>query len=80
MPKQFSSRTKAAVEQANAGVEQAKALREQARKRLHTLGLREGEAKPQVIVRSPLAGKVLELTVVAGEYRNDTSGASDDDR
>jgi cobalt-zinc-cadmium efflux system membrane fusion protein len=65
--------SKAAVEQANAGVEQAKAQREQARKRLQTLGLKEGEAKQQVTVRSPLAGKVLELTVVAGEYRNDTS-------
>jgi len=64
---------KASVEQANAGVEQAKAAREQARKRLRMLGLKEGEVRQQVMVRSPLAGKVLELTVVAGEYRNDTA-------
>jgi membrane fusion protein, heavy metal efflux system len=29
--------------------------------------------KPQVVVRAPLAGKVLEIGIVAGEYRNDTT-------
>jgi cobalt-zinc-cadmium efflux system membrane fusion protein len=63
----------AAVDAANAGIEVAKAAREQARQRIRLLGLKEGEANRQVTVRSPLAGKVLELSVVAGEYRNDTA-------
>jgi cobalt-zinc-cadmium efflux system membrane fusion protein len=63
----------AAAEQAAAAVEQAKAARTQALKRLQLLGLKPDEAKPQIVVRSPLAGKVLELSVVAGEYRNDTT-------
>ncbi len=64
---------KAAIEQASAGVDQAKAAREQAWKRLRTLGLKEGKARQEIIVRSPLAGKVIELNVVAAEYRNDTA-------
>ncbi len=63
----------ASVDAANAGVESAKAVREQARERLRLLGLKENEAKRQVTVRAPLAGKVLDIGVVAGEYRNDTS-------
>jgi cobalt-zinc-cadmium efflux system membrane fusion protein len=65
--------SQAAAEQAAAAVEQAKAARTLALKRLQLLGLEPGEAKPQIVVRSPLAGKVLELSVVAGEYRNDTT-------
>ncbi|HZS09038.1 MAG TPA: efflux RND transporter periplasmic adaptor subunit [Blastocatellia bacterium] len=64
---------RAGVEQAKAGIAQARALREQSRRRLAVLGLKPGEAKPQVIVHAPLAGKVLEISVVAGEYRNDTT-------
>ena len=30
-------------------------------------------AKPQVVVRAPLADKVLEAGVAAGEHRNDTA-------
>ena len=37
------------------------------------LGLTPRDFKQQVIVRSPLSGKVLELSVVPGEFRNDTS-------
>jgi membrane fusion protein, heavy metal efflux system len=65
--------SKAAVELAGAGVEQAKAARAQALKALGLLGIKPGDAKPQVVVRSPLAGKVLEIGIVAGEYRNDTT-------
>jgi len=65
--------SKAAVELAGAGVEQAKAARAQALKALGLLGIKSGDAKPQVVVRSPLAGKVLEIGIVAGEYRNDTT-------
>ncbi len=64
---------KAGVEQAKAGIVQATAVREQARRRLAMLGLKPGEAKPQVVVRAPLSGKVLEISVVAGEFRNDTT-------
>lgn len=63
----------AAAEQAAAAVEHAKVARAQALERLQLLGLKPGETKPQVVVRSPLAGKVLEISVVAGEYRNDTT-------
>jgi len=62
-----------ALVQAKAGVEQAQATREQSLRRLAVLGLRPGDFKQQVVVRSPLSGKVLDLSVVAGEYRNDTS-------
>jgi membrane fusion protein, heavy metal efflux system len=65
--------SKAAVELASAGVEQAKAARAQALKALDMLGIEPGDAKPQVVVRSPLAGKVLDIGIVAGEYRNDTT-------
>src|SRR5262249_27410586 len=41
--------------------------------RLRVLGLNAGGTSPRVTVRSPLAGKVLDLTIVPGEYRNDTS-------
>jgi len=62
----------ASIEQSKAAIEQAKALREQSQRRIATLGLKPGEAKPQLVVRAPLAGKVLDLTIVAGEYRSDT--------
>ena len=62
-----------ALAQARAALEQARASREQARRRLGVLGLKPGEFQQRVVVRSPLAGKVLELSVVPGEYRNDTS-------
>jgi cobalt-zinc-cadmium efflux system membrane fusion protein len=62
-----------ALAQAKAAVEQAQASREQAVRRLALLGLKPGEFGEKVCVRSPLSGKVLELNVAAGEYRNDTS-------
>lgn len=65
--------SKAAAEQAAAAVEHAKAARARAFERLRLLGLKPGEARPQVVVRSPLAGKVMEMSVVAGEYRTDTT-------
>ena len=62
-----------AVTQAGAAVAQARAALDQAQRRLSVLGLTVGGTKQRVIVRSPLAGKVLDLTIVPGEYRNDTS-------
>jgi cobalt-zinc-cadmium efflux system membrane fusion protein len=62
-----------ALAQAKAGVEQAQASLDQAVRRLAVLGLKPGDSSQEVVVRSPLAGKVLELSVVPGEFRNDTS-------
>jgi cobalt-zinc-cadmium efflux system membrane fusion protein len=67
--------SKAAVELARAGIEQAKAARAQALKSLGLLGLGPDDTKPQIVVRAPLAGKVMEIGIVAGEYRNDTTAA-----
>jgi cobalt-zinc-cadmium efflux system membrane fusion protein len=64
-----------ALAQAKAAVEQAQAVREQALRRLAGLGLMPGDFKQEVILRAPLAGKVLELSVVPGEFRNDTSAS-----
>jgi cobalt-zinc-cadmium efflux system membrane fusion protein len=64
-----------ALVQAKAVGQQTDALLEQARRRLDVLGLSQHDARPQVVVRSPLAGKVLELSVVPGEYRNDTTAS-----
>jgi membrane fusion protein, heavy metal efflux system len=64
-----------ALAQGKAALEQAQAAREQAQRRLAGLGLTPGDSKQEVILRSPLAGKVLELSVVPGEFRNDTSAS-----
>ena len=59
--------------QARAALEQAQAARQQTQRKLIVLGLRPGDFDQHVTVRSPLSGKVLDLSIVAGEYRNDTS-------
>jgi cobalt-zinc-cadmium efflux system membrane fusion protein len=64
-----------ALAQAKAALDQAHASREQTLRRLTVLGLHPGDFDQQVVVRSPLAGKVLELSVVPGEYRNDTTAS-----
>jgi cobalt-zinc-cadmium efflux system membrane fusion protein len=64
-----------ALAQAEAAVEQARASREQSRRRLTVLGLSPTGFEQQVVVRAPLSGKVLELSVVPGEFRNDTTAA-----
>ena len=62
-----------ALAQAQAALDQAQAAREQAERRLAVLGLNPRDFTQQVAVRAPLSGKVLELSIVPGEYRNDTS-------
>jgi membrane fusion protein, heavy metal efflux system len=62
-----------ALAQAQASLDQALAGREQAERRLAVLGLTPRDFKQQLTVRAPLSGKVLELSVVPGEFRNDTS-------
>jgi cobalt-zinc-cadmium efflux system membrane fusion protein len=64
-----------ALAQANGSLQQARAGREQAARRLSVLGLTPGDVTQEVVLRSPLAGKVLELSVVQGEFRNDTSAS-----
>jgi cobalt-zinc-cadmium efflux system membrane fusion protein len=64
-----------ALAQAKAGLEQAQASADQAVRRLAVLGLKPGDTTQEVVLRSPLAGKVLELSVVPGEFRNDTSAS-----
>jgi cobalt-zinc-cadmium efflux system membrane fusion protein len=64
-----------ALAQAKAALDQGRASREQTLRRLAVLRLKPGDFQQQVVVRSPLAGKVLELSVVPGEYRNDTTAS-----
>ncbi len=65
----------AALAQAKAGLEQAEAARKQAVSRLEILGLKPGGFGQPVVVRAPISGKVLEINVVPGEFRNDTNAA-----
>jgi membrane fusion protein, heavy metal efflux system len=64
-----------ALTQAKAGVDQAEASLRQAQRRLGVLGLVPGDFAQEVVVRAPLGGKVLDLSVVPGEYRNDVSAS-----
>ena len=64
-----------ALAQAKAALEQARATREQSLRRLTVLGLSPQGFDQQVVVRAPLSGKVLELSVVPGEFRNDTTAS-----
>lgn len=64
---------KASVDQTTASVEQANAAVEQNRRRLSILGLTPDNFGQRVTVKAPISGKVLEMSVVKGEYRNDLS-------
>jgi membrane fusion protein, heavy metal efflux system len=52
-------------------LEQAQTAREQARRRLELLGLKAGKFQQQMTVTAPISGKVLEVSVVSGEFRNE---------
>jgi cobalt-zinc-cadmium efflux system membrane fusion protein len=56
---------------AKASLEQAVSAREQSRRRLELLGLTAGAFNQEVTVRAPVSGKVLEMSVVQGEFRNE---------
>lgn len=58
---------------AKSGVEQARMAQEQAKLRLEHLGLVAGRSGQTVSVKAPLSGKVLEVSVVEGEFRNEIS-------
>lgn len=57
--------------QAKTAVRQAQTARQQAAARLEMFGLQAGSFRQKILVRAPLSGKITEMTVVAGEYRND---------
>ncbi len=63
----------AMLTQGQAGLEQAQAGAQQSRRRLEILGIEPGKFGQKVSVNAPIAGKVLEMNIVPGEYRNDTS-------
>jgi cobalt-zinc-cadmium efflux system membrane fusion protein len=61
------------VAQAKAVVEQAQAAREETLRRLQLLGLRPGQRDQEITLSSGVPGKIVEISVAQGEYRNDTS-------
>ena len=61
------------VAQAQAALDQAQASLEHSRRKLEILGLSEGATGQRVPVKAPRPGKILELEVTTGEYRNDTT-------
>ncbi|MCX7603168.1 MAG: efflux RND transporter periplasmic adaptor subunit [Bryobacteraceae bacterium] len=75
VPLKEVTNTEAILAQAEAAVAQAKAVEEQARRKLQILGATPDSYGQPVVLRAPVSGKVLELSVVNGEYRNDLSDA-----
>jgi len=65
----------AVVAQGQSALEQAQAAERQALQRLQLLGLKPGEYGQQLTVTAPISGKILDVTVVPGEYRNDLSAS-----
>ncbi|HYZ85345.1 MAG TPA: efflux RND transporter periplasmic adaptor subunit, partial [Bryobacteraceae bacterium] len=63
------------VTQSHAQLDQAVAALEDARQRLEVLGLRPGSFQQPIVVPATVSGKVIEIAVVPGEYRTDTSAA-----
>jgi cobalt-zinc-cadmium efflux system membrane fusion protein len=62
-----------ALAQAKAAVEQAEAVLQQAKSRMAQLGITLSGEQRAASLRSPVSGKVLEISIVPGEYRTDTS-------
>jgi len=54
-------------------LEQAVQSRRQGQQKLEYLGLKAGKHQQQVVVTAPIAGKVLEVAVVPGEFRNEVN-------
>ncbi len=65
----------AVAAQSQSALDQALAAERQALQRLQLLGLKPGEYGQQLTVTAPISGKILEVTVVPGEYRNDLSAS-----
>ena len=62
-----------AEEQARTSLEQAETGALHLLKKLRIMGLDEQQGEQKVFFRSPLAGKIMEMAIVPGEYRNDIS-------
>lgn len=62
-----------ALAQAKAALEQAEAAKRQAVSKIELYGLKQNQFGQKLTVHAPISGKVLELSVVPGEYRNDTT-------
>jgi cobalt-zinc-cadmium efflux system membrane fusion protein len=73
VPQKEVLNAQAVLIQAQAAVEQAETATEQARRRLLILGLSPGRFGQRVTVTAPISGKVLEMSIVNGEFRNDLS-------
>lgn len=54
-------------------LEQAIQSRRQAQQKLEFLGLISGKQQQQVVITAPISGKVLEVAVVPGEFRNEVN-------
>jgi len=65
----FAAKTAEAVTRSS--LEQAQTAREQARRRLELLGLKAGQFQQTMTVPAPISGKVLDVAVVSGEFRNE---------
>ncbi|MEI9812184.1 MAG: efflux RND transporter periplasmic adaptor subunit [Acidobacteriota bacterium] len=52
-------------------LEQSKEVRDQVRRRLELLGLKAGQTQQRIVVTAPISGKVMEVSAVEGEYRNE---------
>ena len=61
--------------QSQSSLDQAEAAERQAQRRLQLLGLKPGEYGQKLTVTAPVSGKILEVAVVPGEYRNDLSAS-----
>lgn len=73
VPKKDLLNAEAITIQARASVDQASAAVEQARRKLQLYGISPDSFGQSVIIHAPVSGKVLELSVVNGEFRNDLS-------
>lgn len=63
------------VTQSKAALEQARVTEAQSLRRLEILGLKPGALGQQLTVAAPISGKITEINVVPGEFRNDLSAA-----
>jgi cobalt-zinc-cadmium efflux system membrane fusion protein len=73
VPQKDVLNAEAVLVQAKAAVDQAQAAVEQSRRRLEILGITPGTFGQRLTVPAPISGKVLEMSVVNGEFRNDLS-------
>ena len=75
VPQKEVLNSQAVLVQAQASVEQSQASAEQAKRRLQILGINASNFGQRITVNAPISGKVLEMSVVNGEFRNDLSAS-----